>query len=195
AAGDVRWLGEARALEALLAKHFFDDASGGYFFVADDHEALIHRSKDPYDGATPSGNSVATLALLRLHQLTGDVAMRTRAERTLKLYASALATSPRAFPQMLLAADFQLGPAQTLVLIDDGSDQARQMRREVTQSFFPRLTLAGTRLDASPGDADVAAILAGKQPLQGKATAYLCEGFACKAPVTTAAELHAQLAR
>ena len=98
ATGDKKWLEEAMALAAAQAKWFGDDARGGYFSTAHDSEKLFARGKDSYDGAQPSGNGVSARNLLRLAAITGDKAYRSRAEKSVKLYAATLKSNPTAVP-------------------------------------------------------------------------------------------------
>jgi uncharacterized protein YyaL (SSP411 family) len=108
ATGDSRWLAEAERLLDTMNEQFWDQRSGGYFFTSHGHEALIARMKSNEDGAIPSGNSMAALALVRLARLTGRTEYRDRAGRLLSSYAEMMRRAPAAFPNMLLAADLYL---------------------------------------------------------------------------------------
>ena len=91
---EVTWLKTARELTETMIDRFWDEVEGGFFFVGKDHEALIVRSKNPYDNAIPSGNSVGTIALLRLGALLGREDFREKAERTLKLFQPFILVDP-----------------------------------------------------------------------------------------------------
>ena len=108
---DSRWLQAAKALSATLQEKFWDEHFGGFYFTSSDHERLPVRTKSFFDGATPSGNSAATFAFLRLAQLTGDAALRATAEQTLRLCRDFMEQAPFAFSYMLSAFDFYLGQA------------------------------------------------------------------------------------
>ncbi|MBA3651827.1 MAG: thioredoxin domain-containing protein, partial [Chthoniobacterales bacterium] len=105
-------LEEAARLLDVVLKHFADREGGGFFYTADDHEALIARNKDATDASIPSASALAATALARLGKLTGDRKYGEAAERTLKAAAGLLLQAPTAMGQMLLALDFQLGPTQ-----------------------------------------------------------------------------------
>jgi uncharacterized protein YyaL (SSP411 family) len=106
---DRRWLEMAKSLSATLVEKFWDEHSGGFYFTSIDHERLPVRTKSFFDGATPSGNSAATFALLRLARLTGEATWRARAEQTLRLCRDLMEQAPHAFSYMLSALDFYLG--------------------------------------------------------------------------------------
>ncbi len=97
---DKKWLDVAKALAGLMVKHYADDKGCGFFYTADDHEKLFARGKDQYDGAQPSGNSLAARDLVRLWQMTGDDAYRAQAESCLKTFASAMKANPAGLPAM-----------------------------------------------------------------------------------------------
>ncbi|MCA1829754.1 MAG: thioredoxin domain-containing protein, partial [Myxococcales bacterium] len=114
--GDSRWLNGAVALHAALAEKFADP-QGGFFRTPAAHEALLAREKPSYDGAEPTGNSVAALTLLRLSEITGEAAFRTQAEALLKAFGALLAGAPAALGEMLLAVDFLLNDPREVVLV------------------------------------------------------------------------------
>src|SRR2546428_10178615 len=119
---DPSWIVEARAMARQLVDRFWDDRGGGFFFTASDHEALIARTREGSDGAVPAGASVATLALPRIHALTGDEALRAKAETTLRLYRDRVERFPSAFGMMLCAVDQLLESVRTIVLASRRDD-------------------------------------------------------------------------
>ena len=142
------------------------------------------RRKDLEDHPIPSGNSAAALGLLRLAALTGEYAYEERAVGVLALLHPLAAKHPHAFVDLLLAADFHLAPVREVALAgDDTGELARVVRSELR----PHLVLAGGEPDGVP-------LLAGREPVDGQAAAYVCERFACQRPVTRPAELDALLA-
>lgn len=193
---DPRWLREAMALGRRMLELFWDAEQGGLFLRGAGEAPLIARSKELYDGATPSGQSVAALDLLRLGQLSGDASLDARGRGVIERCAGLLAQMPSAYPMMLIATDMALGPAQEIVIA--GAVQpasAAALLREARRRFLPRAMVvmrnAATRheLDALvPG-------ARGQDPLDGRSAAYVCERFACQRPVTDPAALGELLGR
>jgi len=194
--------------ERMLAD--FADPEGGFFFTAAGHEQLIARHKDLQDNAVPSGNSLAACALVRLAKLTGRANFFDAAAATIRSAAGLLEQYPSAAAQMLLALDLQLGPTPELALIvAPGSEDAAAAKsvveshaamRAVKKTWLPRRVLAIRASDAPLEPTDpLAPLFAGKleQPTStGSADLpklYICEGFACQAPVTGAAAIKESL--
>ena len=114
-----RWLVEAKRLAGAMIERFWDERAGGFFLRGKDETPLIVPSKESYDGATPSGNSIAALVLLRLGRLTADERLESFGRRTLDAFAESLERAPSGSPQMLLAVDFALGPTKEIVIAGD----------------------------------------------------------------------------
>jgi len=179
-----RWIEAALDLAEVMVDQFWDPAEGGFFYTGRDHETLIARSKDPYDNAIPSGNSMAVTALLRLVKLTGRMDLQEKAETTLQLYRGLLAAQPLAAAQMLLALDFFLGPVQEIAIVGDPSaEEVRRVLRLLAGRFQPHRVLA---LKAPGSDEkhldERLPLLAGKTS-QGPVAVYLCQNFTCQAPL------------
>jgi uncharacterized protein YyaL (SSP411 family) len=177
--GDRRWLEGATRLHATLARDFADP-QGGFFRTPAQHEALLAREKPSYDGAEPTGNSVAASTLLRLAEITGDDQYRKQAESLLKSFGALLAGAPAALGEMLLAVDFLLSDAREIVLVRPrgGSDAA------LLDALRPRFEPAQVLIRHEDG-APPATPLANDRPLKdGVATAYVCVRGACQLPVT-----------
>jgi len=191
----TRHLARAIELASEMERLFRDPRDGGYFFTGEDGETLLARAKEVYDGAQPSGNSVAALVLLRLARMTGDGTYEARAESVLRAFGGSLARLPAAHTQLLSAFDFALGPTREIVISGAAdADDTRALVSAVRARYLPR---AVTMLrDASPeGEAlaRLAPFTARQAPVSGKAAAYVCENFACEAPVTERAALEALL--
>ena len=186
AGGDERWIDEAVRLAETMLTHFADVEHGGFFFTADDHEALIVRHKDAQDASVPSGNAMAATTLLRLGKLTGRADFLEAAERTLAAFVELMERHPTAAGQMLLALGFRLGPTPEIVVLggDHEGDTAAAIAvvAEIRRRFLPRKVLAariGPQEYTSP---HLAGLFAGKTPLTPGPTLYVCEDFACQAP-------------
>jgi uncharacterized protein YyaL (SSP411 family) len=180
---------------------FADDDGGGFFTTGTDAEPLIVRPKDVEDNATPSENSLAAHALLRLAELTGDDRARERAARWVAGVAPVLGEHPTAFAYLLRAFGRVVRPPVEVVIVGEAADPGRAALVDVTRS---RLLPWAVRVvaepgrgdDRSPGDASglgVSRLLAGRGLVDGRATAYVCESYACDLPVTDAEELAARL--
>jgi len=185
---EARWFAEARALADVTIARFADEARGAFFSTADDHERLVARRKDLEDTPIPSGNSSMALGLLRLARLTGEASYEQRARSVIALLHPIAARHPLAFAHLLQAVDFLLADDVREVAIVGEPDDAAPLVRTVRSAFRPHVVLAG-------GDADgeVVPLLSGRRPVDGRAAAYVCERFACQAPVTEPEALAALL--
>ena len=193
-----RWIDEAVRLADLMLKHFEDKDRGGFFFTADDHEQLIARNKDLHDASVPSGNAMAATALIRLGHIAGRTAYLEAAGRTLAAARSVLERMPTAAGQMLIALDLWIGPAQELVLLG-GSDEAanQEVLAAIQKSYLPRSVVA-YRSQSEPAAQRARALeplFAGRAATGGQPTLYICENFACQAPIKGAAEIKSAVAK
>jgi len=196
AAGDPRWLAKAIELDGILENHFEDKVNGGYYLTRDDHESLLVREKPAYDGAEPSGNSVAVLNLLRLHEFTTNAGYRSRAETTLRYVAETLQSNPVALSEMLLAVDFYLDtPKQVLVVAPQGKQaDAAPLLEAFRRQFLPnRIFLFVTEGEELRSNAQIVPLLEGKEVGGGQVTAFVCENRVCRLPTSDPAEFADQL--
>ncbi|HEX2034133.1 MAG TPA: thioredoxin domain-containing protein [Chloroflexota bacterium] len=192
---DLRWFEAARGLAQTMIEQFADGAGGGFFDTSADHEALLTRPKDLYDNATPSGNSVAAEVLLRLATFTGEARYRELAEGLLAGLAPAMAQHPSAFGRLLCALDFAVTPPKEIALVGaPGAADTSALHRVAFQSYLPNKVVALRPLGPD-GEraAQLIPLLAEREALQGKATAYVCQHFTCQLPVTEPAALAQQL--
>ncbi len=182
---DERWIDEATRLSAIVLRHFPDSDQGGFFFTADDHESLITRTKELFDGSVPGSNALMATALVRLGKLTGRHELLEAAHETLRSAGPVLSTAPEAVAQMLLAADLWLGPTWEIVLTGDTRQPATQQAiQALRRTFLPRRVVAcRSALADTPHSAALEPLFAGKRLETAEPLAYICEGFACQAPV------------
>jgi uncharacterized protein YyaL (SSP411 family) len=169
----------ARELADRMIARFADDERGGFFETSDDHEPLVARRKDLEDHPIPSGNASAALGLLRLAALTGEHEYERRAVSVLRLLHEVAPKHPQAFGHLLQALDFHLSPTCEVALV---GEDVRALERVVRGTFRPGIVLAGGEQDGVP-------LLQDRHPVEGRAAAYVCERFVCKAPVTEPEEL------
>jgi uncharacterized protein len=187
---DERWFATARTLADAILERFVDP-DGGFFDTATDHERLVTRPKDTQDNATPSGGAMATLVLLRLAALTGEGRYRDAAERAIASIAPYTARYPTAFAMWLQATDFALAPIAEVAIVGDPLDAAtRALLAEASGGYAPNRVVA---LRSSEDTPTAIPLLEDRVPLKGRATAYVCRGFACRLPVTEPEALRAQL--
>ena len=183
----VKYLRAAIELAQVMLKHFADKDGPGFFFTADDHEQLIARTKDLHDGSTPSGNAMAVTVLLRLAALTGRRDLAEPAERALRGYRETMAEHPAASGQMLVALDFYLGPVQQIAIVGPPQDaETRRALAAIYGRFTPNRVIAfHDPADGAPS-AELAPLFEGKEAANGTVTVFVCENFACRAPLVGA---------
>jgi uncharacterized protein YyaL (SSP411 family) len=186
---ETRWFVEARRLMDEAITLFADQQNGGFFDTGSDHEALVSRPKDIMDNATPAGNSVAAEVLLRLAAFTGEEKYQQRAGDYLRSLADIMVQHPQAFGHALGALDFAISQAKEIAIIGEVLGAGTHNILGVINSrYLPASVLAC----AAPGDSEAiqAIPLLADRPLKdGQATAYVCQNFACQAPVNTPGEL------
>ncbi len=180
---EAKYLKAAGELADVMLKHFADSNGPGFFFVADDHETLIARTKDVHDGSTPSGNAVAVTVLLRLAKLLDRRDFATKAEETLRGYRATMTDHPAATGQMLIALDFYLGPTTEVAVIAKADEDDRHSAlAAIRTAFRPNQVMAIHDLRSGPAP-EFIPLLKDKPMIDGKVTVYVCENFACKAPL------------
>jgi uncharacterized protein YyaL (SSP411 family) len=183
---DVAWLEDARWCADELFRLFHDEQSGGFFTTGSDAEALIVRPQDFFDNATPSENSLAADGLLRLAALTGDAALEDSPRRLLGQLAELAGRHGGSFAFLLGAYERATTAPIEIALVGADPD----LRHEV----FGRLIPASVAVQAEPGrGVSLTPLLADRMLVDGLPTAYVCERFACRLPVTTPEALRAQI--
>ena len=193
---EPKWLERAIALADGMNTRFWDPGGQSYYFTADTHTDTLARLRPAYDGATPSGNAVAALTLLRLGALTGRDTYTTRGEAVLQHFAPQMARSPSAFFAMLAAVDFDLGvPVEVVVAGPPHAAATRALLHAVYDSFIP----ARVVVLADPGASLTNTVFPlplteGRAPVDGRPAAYVCRNRTCGLPVTDPGKLSAQLA-
>jgi len=179
-ASHLRW---AMELEAQMVEHFEDVEHGGFYLSADDGVELFMRTKETYDGAIPSGNSAAVLALARLARLTGDMGYEDRAWKTVSSLAADVARYPAGHTHFLLGLGFLVGPSYEIVVAGNrGSPDTERMVDALRSRFLPNAVVLFR--NATPEDpiAEIAEFTEFQTAVDGKATAYVCQNFVCNLP-------------
>jgi uncharacterized protein YyaL (SSP411 family) len=187
---DLRDLELAIRLTEKQMELFEDPEQGAFFASAADDDSLVLRVKEDYDGAEPSGNSVAAINLLRLARFTNRTTFRESAERTLAAFASRLAATPAALPQMLAACEWLLGEPREIVLVGDPGDAGTQaLLRTLHSRFVPNRVVM--LVDSPETRRALAASIPSiefMEKVEGRASAYVCRNYTCQLPVAEAAK-------
>jgi hypothetical protein len=194
---EARYLDDAVALAGKMIALFHDDASQGFFYTSSDHEELIARNKEAQDGSTPSGNSMAASALLRLGRLCGRLDFEETAVGTLEFLSTVLAQSPTAAGQALLALDFLLGQTREIAIVDGSRpEESDEVLRVLHARFLPNKIVVRKTAEMTDETlpAALAPLLEGKVARAGSATIYLCDHGTCGSPVVGVKQLEARLA-
>ena len=195
---EVRWLQWAERLQARMDELFWDADAGGYFDSRADDPTIIVRLKEDYDGAEPAPSSVAALNLLRLSWMLGPMNggstesdYADRARKCFLAFAGQWKRAAHALPQMLCAVELALEAPRTVVFAGDPrADDFGALAAVAHEHLGPRRTLlAADGAEAQRWLAERMPYLAEMRPIEGKATAYVCEQFTCRRPVTEPAEL------
>jgi uncharacterized protein YyaL (SSP411 family) len=186
---DPVWYTAARELAEAAIQHFAHP-NGGFYDTSDDHETLVVRPRGLQDNATPSGNGMMAAALLRLAALSGEGRYHDLAEAMLEPMQPLLAEHPTAFAQWLNALTFALGPVKEVAVVGEPAQPDTQALLDAAFAKFRPLQVVAL---AAPGHESPVPLLAGRDQRDGRATAYVCQHFACRLPVTGPAELQQQL--
>jgi uncharacterized protein YyaL (SSP411 family) len=191
---EPRYLVSARMLADIIVDRFLDREKGGFFFTSEDHEALITRSKAAFDGSTPSGNSAAIMALLRLAEYTGEDRYRIEAERALRLFRELIEKQPFGFSHMLEALDlFQRGATEVVLVGDFAAAEFRSWIERLGLLYVPNLSIFVADPSGTAANGTLPEQVRGKRALDGRATAYVCRQRTCTAPITEFGELAKEL--
>lgn len=182
---DISWLQVAAALTETQNRIFTDEKEGGFFDSSGEDKSILLRMKEEYDGAEPSGNAIAASNLLRLAQMLDRPDWQVLAEKTLHAFARRLERMPHAAPQTLAAMDFMLDkPKQIIIAGKPHADDTKILLQAVHERFIPNKILL--LADGGEGQNYLGArlpIIQSMTLIDGKATAYVCENYACQLPV------------
>jgi len=182
---DISYLEIAIQLQEQLISHFWDSENGGFYLTADDSEILITRPKEIYDGAIPSGNSVAMLNLLRLGRITAKIEYEDYAEAISQTFSTTVKDMPSGYTQLLSAVNFGIGPAYEIVVVGDpAASDTRAMLVAIREIYLPNKVI----ILRHPGDdapiTQLAEFTRQYQAIDGKPTAYICINYFCQQPTT-----------
>jgi len=183
---DPSYLEQSIELHHQMKEYFWDKENGGFFFSGNDAEDLIARPKEIYDGAMPSGNSVAALNILKLARLTSDFQMEDNAMAHINTFIGTISEMPRAYAYFLMAVQFVIGPTKEVVITSESeNDESDNMLKLIQTGFYPEMVLIYKNNKWESDLVGIAPFTKEQVSIQGKATAYVCENFACQAPTTS----------
>jgi uncharacterized protein YyaL (SSP411 family) len=194
ATGTLMWIEAAVSLADKMIDQFWDENDGAFFFTGESHEQLIVRSKEFMDNATPSGNSIATLSLLRLGLLTGNDDYRRRATAVLRLMADQIRRYPSAFGFALGALDFSLDSPLEVVIVGSAAPLLDDLLRALRQTYLPNRVIALCNRDHERAAALIPLFI-GRNTLATQPTAFVCQANTCRKPAHSPDELLNQLVR
>lgn len=188
---DAQYLQAALDLTRVMIEHFWDNESGGFYFTPDDGERLLVRRKEIYDGAVPSGNSVAMLNLLRLSRLTGNHEYEELADKIGQAFSVQVSRQPAAYSMLMASIDFGIGPAYEVVVVGDpGAQNTLEMLKALRSRFIPNkvVILVDSGQD-SPAIFRLAEFTKNLSAIGGSATSYVCANQSCDLPTTDVAKM------
>ncbi len=176
-----RYLQAALELTKTMIARFWDEKSGGFYFTAKDTENAVVRRKEVYNGALPSGNSVALSNLLRFARLTGELAYEEVASQIIKVFSEEVKRAPAAHTFMLLGVDFAFGPTYNIILVGDfHEDSMHSMLEALKANYLPNMVVSLRQ----PSEAGL-----GYEKIEDKATAYVCRNQTCMPPTNKAKKM------
>ncbi|HDZ17479.1 MAG TPA: thioredoxin domain-containing protein [archaeon] len=181
---DLYYLKTAITLNEAQIAHFWDKEIGGFYFNADDSEELLIRPKDIYDGAIPSGNSIAMLNMLRLSYFTGNAELEKKACILNRVFSEKIRTNPLAHTQFLIAIDFAIGPSYSIVIGGDSkAEDTNKLISAINSAYVPNKVIIQRKTEQkSPEIDEISNFVQYFDKLDGKATAYVCINKMCKPP-------------
>jgi uncharacterized protein YyaL (SSP411 family) len=170
---EKKYLQAAAELNRTMVSLFWDEEYGGFYFTAKDRENVVTRRKEVYDGALPSGNSVALLNLLRLSLLTGDSSCKALSNQIIEGFSEEVKRAPTAYTFMLLGVDFAVGPSYSVTLVGDPHEEGMVNTLRVLRSYYIPKMVISVR---NPSE------VLGFERIGGKVTAYICRDQTCMPP-------------
>lgn len=184
------YLHKAVSFYDILMKHYWDDLNGGFFFTPDFGENLLVRTKEIYDSAIPSGNSVMMNNLIKLARLTSGEQFEETANLLSKSYSDNVSSAPQAFAYFLCGLDFAKGPSNEIVLVTDNNKEGlNAFLNKLNENFIPNQVVIVVDKSDRKAIEKLAPFVKEYKTKDGQPTAYVCRNFACSMPVTTPDEM------
>jgi hypothetical protein len=192
---DVGLLKFALGLNGTQMALFWDATEGGFHDFSGKDPSILIRTKETYDGAEPAGNSVASMNMVRISQITDDAILKKKTEKTLRLFNAKLQQTPHTMPFMMAAIDFFLStPKQIVIAGEKTSPDTRKFLKEIARRYHPNaIVLLADGKEGQEFLSERLPFMASIAPVEKKATAYVCENYACNLPITDLAQFRAIL--
>jgi uncharacterized protein YyaL (SSP411 family) len=182
----IEYLKNAIQLSDIMVSEFWNESSGGFYLGSDQTEKLIVRAMTGYDGAIPSGNSIAAMNLLKLTRITGEIKWAEMADKTFKVFSNEINRAPSGYTSMVTAFLFEYDHPKEIVVVGSGSDPATQdaLTRMKSEYIPGKILLFKDTDQLSPALSPLAKWTATQETIGDKVTFYVCQDFACKIPTT-----------
>lgn len=180
---DVRWIEQANELTGRMITLFWDSAEGGFYDTSGKDRSVLVRTKEAYDGAEPTGNSIAVMNLLRLYHLIATPSYRAYAEKSIKYFCTLLAPSPQIMPQMMSAVEYFRTTAEHLVIVPGDTDENFSVPGQLSKRFAPVRTCILLSRQSRQFFSDYAAYTRDMSTVNNITTYYYCSDFTCEKPV------------
>ena len=182
----TKYLSQALDLMNIMVEDFWDDKNGGYFLGSDQSEKLIVRSKTAYDGAIPSGNSVAVMNMVKLTRITGNTNWAELAEKTIRAFSEDVNRAPTGYTLMLTGFMFDTQNSKEIVIVGDSRNRnTTKFLHTIRASYAPHKVLLFKDTSVSDNRLEQLANWTSTQnSINGKPTAYVCKNFACNQPTS-----------
>jgi uncharacterized protein YyaL (SSP411 family) len=190
---DIDYLKKALKYNKEMIEYFWDDKKGGFFLYGNDGEQLIARPKELYDGAMPSGNSVAAYNLLKLARLTGEKELEELADRQLKFYISSTKEYPIGYSFYMMALLFALYPSGEIICVLKDCDDLNHLKSLVSEKFIPNKSILVKTTENEKEINSIIKTLKDYSLKDDQATYYVCENQACSSPFNDINELKRRL--
>jgi uncharacterized protein YyaL (SSP411 family) len=180
---DVKYLNHAIEYTKYMIEHFWDEESGGFYSTSDYAESLLVRHKTGYDGAIPSGNSVAMLNLIRLARITGNSELEDKAQNSKNAFSRDINNHPLSHTQFLTALDFLMGSSYEVVIVGDlDTEDTQNILDLFRENYVPNMVLLHKPMDESPIIDSISPFSNNMTAINGISTVYVCRNFSCELP-------------
>ena len=187
---EIKYLKRAIELNEILIQEFWDDKNSGFYFTSSRSEKLIARQKEVYDGAIPSGNSVALLNLIRLSRFTADVSFEKKASELVKYFSSNILKSPSMFSMFMCGLDFLFSSSTEIVIVSESIDDFTMDGLDFIRSIYdPNRVILLKSDDNDKSFADLFPFTTDMKIKDKNITFFICRNFVCSQPVNSIAEL------